>query len=76
MKKIRFCPYYWVFLTNPNRFLAMNQMWLGRGHEEARLRLRLRAAVSEVLRMHAPLFLLMRTVEQDVEFKARLTRGS
>ncbi|CAK9075097.1 unnamed protein product [Durusdinium trenchii] len=31
---------------------------------------KLRAAVSEVLRMHAPLFLLMRTVEQDVEFKA------
>eukprot|EP00438_Fugacium_kawagutii_P026389 Skav226556 [mRNA] locus=scaffold1427:50627:59059:+ [translate_table: standard] len=38
---------------------------------------KLRAAVSEVLRMHAPLFLLMRTVEQDVEFKGyTIRRGS
>lgn len=29
----------------------------------------LRAAVTEVLRMHPPLFLLMRTVEQDIQFK-------
>eukprot|EP00913_Durusdinium_trenchii_P021823 g20505.t1 len=35
---------------------------------------KLRAAVSEVLRMHAPLFLLMRTVEQDVEFKGYTIR--
>ncbi|CAE7505980.1 cyp51 [Symbiodinium pilosum] len=38
---------------------------------------KLRAAVSEVLRMHPPLFLLMRTVEQDVEFKGySIRRGS
>merc|ERR1740139_1249004 len=30
---------------------------------------KLRAAVTETLRMHPPLFLLMRTVEQDVQFK-------
>mmetsp|Transcript_105055 Transcript_105055/g.250069 ORF Transcript_105055/g.250069 Transcript_105055/m.250069 type:complete len:484 (+) Transcript_105055:63-1514(+) len=38
---------------------------------------KLRSAVSEVLRMHPPLFLLMRTVEQDVEFKGyTIRRGS
>lgn len=36
---------------------------------------KLRAAVSEVLRMHAPLFLLMRTVEQDVDFKGYTIRA-
>lgn len=35
---------------------------------------KLRSAVSEVLRMHPPLFLLMRTVEQDVEFKGYTIR--
>lgn len=30
---------------------------------------KLRAAVTETLRMHPPLFLLMRTMEQDVKFK-------
>ena len=30
--------------------------------------------MSEVLRIHAPLFLLMRTVEQDVEYKGYTIR--
>lgn len=37
---------------------------------------KLRSAVSEVLRMHPPLFLLMRTVIQDLEFKQyRIRKG-
>jgi len=38
---------------------------------------KLRATVTEVLRMHPPLFLLMRTVEQDIQFKDwMIRRGS
>lgn len=38
---------------------------------------KLRSAVTEVLRMHPPLMLLMRTVEQDVKFKQyRISQGS
>mmetsp|Transcript_3898 Transcript_3898/g.7844 ORF Transcript_3898/g.7844 Transcript_3898/m.7844 type:complete len:496 (+) Transcript_3898:56-1543(+) len=38
---------------------------------------KLRSAVSEVLRMHPPLFLLMRTVVEDLEFKQyRIRKGA
>jgi sterol 14-demethylase len=35
---------------------------------------KMRSAVTEVLRMHPPLFLLMRTMEEDVKFKDKIIR--
>merc|ERR1711953_48694 len=34
----------------------------------------MRAAITEVLRMHPPLFLLMRTVQEDLKFKNYIIR--